>query len=158
MCLIIDACTFHAVFNRDDENHSKYKPVLDWITNKRGKMIIGGKKYHEELVGASYLRILAELDRQRRLVKLPDNDVNRLASRLKRQVNHRDFDDEHLVAMVTVSKCRVVCTNDDRAIPFLQRRDLYPHYFKLPKVYKTVRNAGLCCHENVVGACVEEVR
>ena len=37
MCLIIDACTFHAVFDCKNAQHPKYEAVRDWIEHKRGK-------------------------------------------------------------------------------------------------------------------------
>jgi predicted nucleic acid-binding protein len=156
MCIIIDTCTFHAVFDTENKNHSKYKPVLDWIVNRRGKIITGGTKYRKEMSGRNYLRILTEFDRQKRLVKLTDSVVDREEARLKSKVKHKDFDDAHLIAMVIVSKCRVVCTDDDRAIPFLTRPDLYPKRFRRPKIYKTQRNSVLCCQDNIVDVCQPE--
>ena len=82
-----------------------------------------------------------------------DRTVDKTAAALKERVNDENFDDEHLVALVSVSKCRVVCTDDQRAYPYLKRGDLYPPGVKRPKIYRTARNADLCCAANVVDVC-----
>jgi len=107
MCLIIDACTFHAVFNPRNANYSQYEAVRDWIENKKGKMIVRGTQYCQELVGRRFLSVLGDYERRRRLVKLPTRRVDELADRLKKLEKHKDFDDPHLIAMAIIAKYRV---------------------------------------------------
>ena len=38
MCLVIDTCVFHLVFSDD----SDFSPIYNWITQRNGKIIIGG--------------------------------------------------------------------------------------------------------------------
>ena len=58
-----------------------------------------------------------------RLVRIPDDAVDALAAELKKRVPQKEFNDEHIVALVALSKCCVVCTDDKRAIQFLKRKD-----------------------------------
>lgn len=154
MCIIIDTCAFHAVFNPDDSFHHKFKPVYDWIEGKKGKIVIGGTDYKNELIKRTSLKILTEYDKMKRLAKVPDEEVDKLVPALKAQVVHKDFDDPHIVALVIASKCRLICTGERRAIPFFTKKELYPKGVKRPKIYRTARNKDLCCHEHIVGICV----
>ena len=104
-------------------------------------------------MGHRFLTVVGNYERQNRLVKLPKERVDSLMHEIKRKHVHKDFDDPHLVAMVIISKCRVVCTNDDRAVPFLTDKRLYPRRFKLPHIFKNEGSASLCCNENIVPVC-----
>ncbi len=153
MCLIIETNVFASVFNPLSKEHHRFAPVLKWITVGKGKMIYGGDKYKAELRVGLYTRILVELDRKGKLVQLPAAKVNKYEAELRLKVSHRDFDDPHILAMVAVSKCCVVCTDDKRSIPYLKRRDLYPVGVKPPKIYQSLRNANLCCEKHVISTC-----
>jgi hypothetical protein len=52
MCIIIDADTLGLVFNPETKEHKKFKPVLEWINNGKGKIVYGGTKYEKELINA----------------------------------------------------------------------------------------------------------
>ena len=99
------------------------------------------------------MKILAEFDRKGKLVKVTDSAVDKLAKELKHRVSDKDFDDEHIVALVIVTGCRVVCTDDKRAMPYLKRRDLYPKGSRPPKIYQGKEHAPLCRGEHIVPAC-----
>jgi hypothetical protein len=154
MCVIIDTCTLSKVFNPEDALHPDFAPVLDWIVNGCGKIIFGGSKYRTELERANrYRKILGEFKRARKAVKLDDEIVDATQKKLEEKVVHRDFDDPHLVAMVIHSGCRIVCTCERRAIPFLRRPDLYPSPVKRPKIYTNPRNSTLLCSHNIAEIC-----
>jgi hypothetical protein len=156
MCLIVDANCFGCVFNKNAKYHHKFVPVYNWLlSGYGGRLIYGGSKYKKEVnfKGSPYRGILAELERKGRLLAIPDKKVNDLAAELKKKVLSRDFDDEHIVALVGLSKCCVVCTDDKRSFPFLRRRDLYPDGVKPPKIYQSTRNSKLCCSKHVVEIC-----
>lgn len=116
-------------------------------------MIYGGSKYNQELKGGKFNSVLAELGRKGKLVKLPGSKVDKYASDLELRVPEAAFDDAHIVALVAISKCRVVCTRDKAALPYLKRRDLYPKGVKPPKIYQQSGNIKLCCEKHVVDAC-----
>jgi hypothetical protein len=59
-------------------------------------------------------------------VRLSPGEVNTYAAKVKKQISKKDFDDEHFVAIVAISGCRVVCTDDERAFPYLLNPNPYP--------------------------------
>jgi hypothetical protein len=153
MCLVIDTCTFDSVFNTRSKHHEKYVPIVTWLSVGQGKIIFGGTKFKREIKGRAFLKMLAEFDRKGKLVKVSDRSVDKIARELKVKVPDHDFDDEHIMALVIITKCCVVCTDDKRATPFLKRRDLYPRGIKPPKIYRSKAHAPLCRNEHIVPAC-----
>lgn len=154
MCLVIDTCCLSHVFNKKNQNHKEYLPVLRWITQGKGCLIYGGEKYSKELISAkSYLRIFAELRRQGRALKLEDAKVDEEAKLAEKRVNQKDFNDEHLVALVVVSGCRVVCTDDNAAKKYLRLASSFPKGVKRPSIYNRHSHHKLCEQRNIVGVC-----
>lgn len=160
MCLVIDTDCFALVFEPKTKNHAKFVPVLNWITEGRGRMIYGGTKYETELRKATkILKIVTELDTARRVIHLERTLVDAIAKALKTKFPEAKFDDEHIVALVIASQCCVVCTNDDTAIQYLQRLDVFSDYagVKRPKIYKgDRRHKKLCCDRHIVKICREQ--
>ena len=156
MCLIVDTNVFGSVFDPTAKEHQRFLPVYNWLAfGNGGKLIFGGTKYKQEVdfKTSRCLRLLAEFERRGRLLSLDDSLVDKAAAVVKKKVADRDFNDEHIVALVIVSRCCVVCTDDLRSISFLKRGELYPAGLKAPKIYGGVRNANLCCSDHVVGLC-----
>ncbi len=153
MCLVIDACSFHSVFSLDPTRSARFKPIVRWLEFGKGKLIYGGTKYAKEICGSNALKILAELDRRGRLVRFENSRVDKLATKMKAQEPSKKFNDEHLVALVALSKCCVVCTDEEEAIPFLKRADFYPKKVSPPSIYRNENHAHMCCNANVIGAC-----
>jgi hypothetical protein len=158
MCLVIDTCCLGVVFDGRNKKHQKFAPVLEWI-NGHGRMIYGGTKYNEELRrAAKFLPYIAELSRKRHAIQVPNAEVDAIAAELKVRHPEREFDDEHLVALVIASRCRVVCRDDNAAIAYLKRPDLFLGYCGVvrPKIYRGYEvHAQLCCDDHVVGLCRE---
>lgn len=154
MCLIIDTCSFADVFNSSTENHNIFKPVLLWVTKGKGKIIYGGTKYKNEMkLMPKYFSILVELSKQGRVVILDDVVVDRAENKVREIEPNPDFDDPHLVALVIVSRSRIVCTNDKRAHKFLKRRELYPKGVYKPRIYSNEKHTDLLSDENIIGVC-----
>jgi hypothetical protein len=154
MCLVVDTCCLGVVFNPANTEHHQFQPVLDWITKKNGKIIYGGTQYKKELRTAkSYWSLLLELGKQGRVVELDDGEVDSIASQVRRKETATSFDDPHIVAIVIVSKCRVVCTNDKKAHPFLKKKKLYPKTFVRPRIYSARGHMALLSDANIVDIC-----
>jgi len=153
MCLVIDTCAFPCVFDENSAEHARFAPIVEWLTVGRGKIIFGGSKYKDEIRGSVFRRILAEFDRRGKLVRVSDTKVDKLGKELKKRVPDRNFNDEHIVALVALTGCCVVCTDDKQAVPYLKRRDLYPRGVKPPKIYKRASHSSLCRNEHIVAAC-----
>jgi len=100
-----------------------------------------------------YVRLFANLNRQGRLIEVDDKAVDLFAAKLKIKVKNRGFNDEHLVALVVVSRCRVICSDDKKAYPFLKRKSLYPSGVRPPKIFCHAKHKTLCCTDNIVAIC-----
>jgi hypothetical protein len=155
MCLVIDACCLANVLNPADIFHPRFAPVFEWVFSGKGRMIYGGTKYKNELSRLSkYLGLVAELERKGKVVRVSDVEVDALAETLKADVGEAGFDDEHLIAIVIVSRCFIVATNDTRAKSYLKRRAFYScRGLRRPKIYSSERNKDLCCDKHISPVC-----
>lgn len=157
MCVILDTNCFGSVLNTSAKDHKRFAPVYDWLMyGKGGRLVYGGTKYKKEINFRTerYRSLIVEIERMGRLVPLSDAAVDELAAIVKAKVNDDKFDDEHIVAIVGISKCCVVVSLDKRADPFLKRPDLYPAGVKPPKIYRNARSKKLCgCEKHIAAIC-----
>lgn len=145
MCIIVDTNTFGPVFDSNNEKHAEFKPVLDWVLHGKGKFVIGGSKYMAELKKAKkFLKVFGVLNvYKNKVIRLDTAEVDKEQKRIEAMISDTDFDDPHLPAMVIVSKCRLICSDDSRSIRFVTNPDLYPDNVKTPKYYTGSRNCDL---------------
>lgn len=156
MCLVIDANCFGLVFDSKVKEHAKFVPVYRWIMDGRGRMIYGGTKYNTELRDGGMLGVVAELSRKSKTVQIPNTAVDSIAATLKIKFPDVAFNDEHIVALVIASRCRVVCTNDNLAISYLKRPDVFSDHqgVERPKIFRGHKDhVKLCCDQHVVAIC-----
>lgn len=153
MCLVIDANTISKVFDPRNVEHKRFKPVASWVTSGLGSIIYGGTKYMKELGEGKYLQLFLELLRARRAVRMDTKAVDDLALKLKAAVPDEDFDDEHIVALVGISRCCLVCTDDARSIPYLRPRNLYPPGAKPPHIYRSLSDKKHLHSRFIVEVC-----
>jgi hypothetical protein len=160
MCAIIDANCLPKVFDPTNSEHANFLPIWKWIHEGHGgRMIYGGSTYLRELRHLRrILKLVAELSRKSRVTVLPAITVDTIEQAIATQIGVSG-QDEHLVAIVVVSGCRVVVTMDDDAIQLLKRQDLYQgRKVKPPKIYQRKRDhEHLCCEDNVVAIPVSEI-
>jgi hypothetical protein len=159
MCLVIDANCFRLVFSEKMTKHKNFVPVQRWIYEGHGRMIYGGTKYNKELKDWGMLGIVSELSKKRKTVQIPTAVVDPIATALKAKFPEAGFDDEHIVALVIASRCRVVCTNDNPAISYLKRPDVFSDYHGVerPKIFRGHKDhIRLCCDEHLVAVCREQ--
>ena len=134
--IVIDSNALSRVFNPLNAEHGEYRPVLKCISTGKGIMVYGGSSYVRELGQLSRIQgIVVELWRAGKVVILEPGEVDREETRLRALVKTRRFDDHHIVAIVIVGKCTVICSAEREALGFFTDRSLYPKRFKLPKIY-----------------------
>lgn len=152
MCAVIDACCLAKVFDPQNREHDRYEPLWQWISSGRGRMIYGGTKYLLQLSRVRrVVRIVNELQRKGRVKIVSQSEVDAVAEKTRQKVDDHSFDDEHLVGIVIVSRCHVICTDDESAMPFLKRTDLYSDYgMKHPSIYNRSSHDHMCCDSNIV--------
>lgn len=154
MCLVIDACRFSNVFNKDDVQHAEFKPILLWVKNGKGRIVFGGTKYKKELAKARrYHKLLGQLRTQGRVIEVEQAEVDVAEQALLKKAKKVELDDSHLVAIIIVSGCRLVCTQDKNAIRSLKDKTLYPKGISPPKIYRALRNKPLLCAKNIAPIC-----
>ena len=152
MCIIIDANTLPSVFDSNAANHIEFKHVLDWINNGKGKLVYGGTKYKQEL-NRNYLKLFSIYSRARKAVLCNDGEVDAETKKVAAVIQHPDFDDPHLVALLRVSGCKLICSLDERAYTYFHHKSFFTPASTRPKIYKSSRNADLLCDENIAEVC-----
>ena len=137
MCVVIDMNIFSAVFSPKHLLHRDFVPIRNWVSAGNGKVVFGGTKYASELERLpSALKFVTELDRQRKVVRLDKQQVDREEARVRVIEQAADFDDPHLVAIFSVSACRLLCSHDKPAAKYVKQRRFYSKNHPLPSVYK----------------------
>jgi predicted nucleic acid-binding protein len=154
MCIIIDTNVFAHVFNKKSTFHIEFTPVQEWIIKGKGKIVYGGSKYKKELrLAVKYFKLFVELEKINKTVKLDDSEVDKREREVSKAKKHHDFNDEHLVAMVLASGCRLVCTKDSSAMPFIKDQIFYTGAAKRPRIYSGKKNKDLLNDSNIASIC-----
>jgi hypothetical protein len=154
MCVIIDMNTLSCVFNEKNEKHNEFKPVLDWIKEGKGRIVYGGSKYLSELEKMThYRRILIDYERKRKTIKLDDYKVDQKQQEIEGIIKHPDFNDSHIVAIIIVSRCRLLCSKDSSSYPFIRNKTLYPSKFGKISIYRGYNDKDMLLSRNVKRLC-----
>lgn len=142
--VLLDTNCFSHVFNRNDKSHEEFSDFLDWLCYGQGYLVYGGTKYINELKKTeNYLRIFRLLNDCNKTIAYDTTSIDLEQERITRLVNDPKFDDPHLPAIIVISKCRVICSVDERSFPYLKRKDIYEGKAKRPKFYTGKHNAQL---------------
>jgi predicted nucleic acid-binding protein len=155
MCIVIDTNTWAEIFDASSTNHADFKPVKDWIIEGKGKVVYGGNTYIAE-IPSRFRKLLKILNSAGKTVSIPNEPVNAQEEIAKNKISHPDFDDPHIVALIIVSKCRLISTNEKRAIPYFkdEERLLYPKKILRPKIYHCADNKDLLIDKNIAKICL----
>jgi len=158
MCVVIDMNVIIAVFNEDDKKHEFFRPVRDWILTGKGKMVVGGSTYFKELGKLNkFRRLYLALRKAGKVVVSSDSDIDKLELELKDKLSHPNFDDPHIVALLIISGCKVICSQDARAYPFFQRKEWYPKGKSVPKIYcekSYSKRSAILIDKNIADICL----
>ncbi|MGF7141561.1 hypothetical protein [Roseimarinus sediminis] len=150
MAIIIDTNCLAHVFSRKSQEHDNFKPVLDWILNGKGIIIYGGSKYQNELIKTpKYIPILRFLKEVNKAYVGNKENIDKLQKEIEDKRTDADFDDPHLPAIVIDTKCRLICSKDFRAIPFVTDKKYYPNGFHTPIFYTGLRNREILNDNNI---------
>lgn len=155
MLVIIDTNVVDIVFNPFHSRFSNYKPINKCITdiNSRGIMVYGGTKFIKELgtrLDRKYNKLLIELRNIGRLLELERKEVDNLGIKLKRIEPSRNFNDEHIIACVILSGCRLIVTDDKKADKYIkdEKNQFYCSPKIKPKIYRYIK-----VHERLLRNC-----
>ena len=154
MCIVADPPTFVPIFKSSDPDHVEFAPVRAWVLDGPGKFVLGGTKYKAELQAvSSILPFLAELEKRGKIVRTSDQKVEMEEAMVKKIEPTKDFDDPHLVALVRLTGCRLICIRDTRAHRFLTAEVFYRSTKDRPRLYTRLKNQSLLCSNNVAPCC-----
>jgi len=152
MCIIIDTNTLASVFDQTSANHANFKPVFDWITSGKGKVVFGGTRYLNEI--KKYAGIFNELKKKKKAIKVNDNDVDSMEVEVSRKIVHADFDDQHLVALLIISRSKLICSLDERAYKYFKHEKFFNRANKRPKIFRgSQKNRTLLIDSNIADIC-----
>lgn len=152
MCIVIDTNVLASVFKSASANHNNFKPVLDWVTLGKGKVVFGGTKYIKEL-GPNYGKLFLLLRDINKAVFIPNDLVDKEENIVSEMIVHPDFDDQHLVGLLRVSKCKLICSDDARAYQFFRHLDFFGVAANRPRIYSSAGNIGLLCDRHIADVC-----
>lgn len=152
MCIVIDTNTLPSVFDKKNKDHEQFKPVLDWIISGNGKVVYGGTKFIEE-IGPKLLALFVALKTAGKAVNYDNVIVDNDAIEISGMIQHKDFDDQHIVALLRKSGCKLICSLDARAYPYFQHSMFFSPR-KKPKIYSSLRNADLLSNTNIAKICM----
>ena len=150
MCIVADPPTLVPMFKVTDPEHLAFAPVRNWVVDGPGKFVIGGTKYKTELMAvASIIAFLKELEKRGKIIRKSDSDVDAEESAVKLIEPTKDFDDPHLVALVRLTGCKLICIRDPRSHRFLRAAKLYRATRDRPRLYTRAKNASLLTLPNI---------
>ena len=152
MCIVIDINTLASVFDKKSANHEEFKDVFDWIVDGKGMIVYGGTKYIEELSKTKYLSLFVQFKNANKAIQVKGN-VDIETALVSELIQHPDFDDQHLVALLKVSGCKLICSQDARAYPYFQHNLFFNPASKRPKIYSSSRNKDLLTDRNIADVC-----
>lgn len=152
MCIIVDTNVLPNVFKQSSSNHSQFKPVRDWIIEGKGKIVFGGTKYIDEIKG-TYLAFFLQLKKAGKAVFIPSNLIDAEQLVVEGMIVHPDFDDPHLVGLLRVSGCKLICSLDSRAFPYFRHSLFFTPASNRPRIYSTLSNSNLLCDRHIADVC-----
>lgn len=134
--IIVDTNVWPAVFVKKNKDHAKYSSVLEAIMDGKRLLCWGGSTYKRELLKCpQYLSFHAELARTRKGSEFCTATIDKYEKKVKSIEKDKDFDDPHLISIEVCCKTGLIVTADKRSHRFIKSKNLYPKYFRIPKIY-----------------------
>lgn len=154
MCIIADPPTFTPMFKSTDPEHGVFSPVREWVINGPGKFVMGGSTYQRELLAVkSIIPLLGELEKKRKVIRWSEVAVDGDEKTVKEIEPAKNFDDPHLVSLVRLTGCRLICIRDPRAHRYLRSAKFYRALKGRPRLYTRVKNSALLCTKHIAPCC-----
>ena len=109
MCVIIDANLAAIIFTPSPAED--FLPVLDWIFDKDGRLVSGGKLTQELFKIGAARRFLRTLNQAGRAIRVPDGKVSKEETWVI-STGLCQSDDQHIIALARISGARTLCSKD----------------------------------------------
>lgn len=142
--VVVDADCLSKVFDKTNKEHKEYEPLHNSIIEEKRSVIrYGGTKYTNELKRArKFLRLFAELGKIGMALKLDAQAVDNEEERIIGLANDPKFNDHHIVAIVVVGRCNIICSSDTNSHGHYKNSRYYPKHFR-PKIYNGLTSCGI---------------
>jgi predicted nucleic acid-binding protein len=141
MCLIVDANLAGLIFGSPP--HPDFVPVLDWLQQREGRLVVGGHLAAELGRLEKARRFVIQLQRAGIVRQVPAEEVAREET-VVAETGLCESNDSHVVALARLSGARTLCTHDKA----LQRDFRNPQLVAKPRgsVYQRPDHTGLLRH------------
>lgn len=151
MCIVIDINTLASVFSSSSSDHADFQPVLDWILKGKGTVVYGGTHYKQELNRAGkYRGVILQLKTARKVAEIEQSAVDARERQLEEKIRESDCDDRHIIAILCVSGCQLVCSNDKRSYRFIKDKSNYAKKRRVPSIYCKREYKRLLSDRNII--------
>jgi hypothetical protein len=148
MCIVVDINALALVFNPDSSDRG-FAPIRAWIERGDGFLVYGGTRYKDELKGTErYLRLVRQLKTAGRAVAISDHEVDSHERIIQRMAGAAAKGDFHIVALLGISHCGLLCSKDKRSFSLVKDRTLYPKGAPRVRIYTSGKNIGLLRRTN----------
>lgn len=151
MCIIVDINTFSHVFVPGSDEYSHFSPIGKHIRSNKSKLIVGGAKFLSEL---KFLAILSELKKADQLVVANSEEVDSMQKLIEEKIMDPAFNDQHIVALASVSRARLVVTKDNNLQKHLRARAFYNRGFDRPNIYNQQSPSSLIPNREFPKKCL----
>jgi len=141
MCVIVDANLVGLVFGSPP--HPDFVPVLDWLQQRDGRLVMGGHLAAELGRSEKARRFVVQLQRAGLVRLVPPAEVAREEAEVA-GTGLCESNDSHVVALARVSGARTLCTHDKA----LQRDFRNPQLVMKPRgsIYQRAGHGKLLRH------------
>lgn len=142
--VVVDADSLSKVFDKGNKEHKEYEPLhKSIIEQKRSLVVYGGTKYADELKRArKFLRLFAELGKIGSASMLDAQAVDDEQQRIIGLANDPRFNDHHIIAIVVVGRCNIICSSDIKSHGHYKNSQYYPKHVR-PKIYNGLASSGI---------------
>lgn len=144
MTIVVDVNSFPCVFDPANELHAEFSPVGEWIHRREGFLLYGGKTFKDELIKSHHRARLVRLMKDAGMaIEIREDLVDAAEAKVKTALAETTCDDPHVIALLMVSRCPLLCSQDKRSFPFVKDKSNYPKGTPKVRIYTGIRNIKL---------------
>jgi len=134
--IVVDVNVLSCVFDKNNERHDDFKPVNAWLMSRKGKLAYGGSHYLNELAKMPrYLKVVNELNRSGIAVNINKGEIDNYEKYVISAISDKKCNDPHVIALLAVSRSRILCSADAKSYRYIKDKRLYPKNFGCVRVY-----------------------
>lgn len=142
--VVVDTDSLSKVFDKANKEYKEYEPLhKSIIEQKRSVIMYGGTKYMNELKRArKFLRLFVELGKSGMASMLNVQAVDNEEEKIIGLASDSKFNDHHIIAIVVVGRCNIICSSDTNSHGHYKNSLYYPKHLR-PKIYNGLSSSGI---------------